>query len=133
MAFLVGCQSRAAESGARQITAAEASRTPLEVVNLRMKAYNEHDLDVFMSTYADDVEIFTYPDRSLGKGRARIRDLFEGMFRDDAPRVEIHHQMAKDGYVVNHETVMTGDQETEYVSIYEVRNGLIQSVRFVRD
>ena len=34
---------------------------------------------------------------------------------------------------VNHETVNEGDTATEYVSIYEVRGGLIQSVRFVRD
>lgn len=131
--LLVGCQSRAAAPGAGEKAKVDETRSPLEVVNLRMKAYNEHDLDVFLSTYAENVEIFTYPDQSLGKGKKRIKSLFEDMFGDESLRVDIHHQIAKDGYVINHETVVSGDEATEYVSIYEVRNGLIQSVRFVRD
>ncbi len=121
-----GCQSpsqRAEEA---------VTRSPLETVNLRMQAYNEHDLALLLSTYSEDVEIFTYPDRSLGKGKERLESLFEELFAGSI-RVELHHQIAKDSFVVNHETVISGEEETEYVSIYEVRGGLIRSVRFVRD
>ena len=133
MLLLVGCQPRAAEPGAREEASGDETRSPLEVVNLRMQAYNEHNLGVFLSTYAEGVEIFTYPDRSLGKGKKRIKNLFEEMFREGSVHVDIHHQISKDGYVINHETVVSGDTKTEYVSIYEVRKGLIRSVRFVRD
>ncbi len=109
------------------------ARSPLETVDSRMRAYNAHDLEAFLSTYSENVEIFTYPDRSLGRGKAHVRKLFEDLFREGAVRVDIHHQIAKDGYVINHETVVAGVEETEYVSIYEVRDGLIRSVRFVRD
>lgn len=98
-----------------------------------MSAYNEHDLDAFMATYADGVEVFTYPDKSLGKGKDHLRSIFAPMLAEGSVQVEIHHQIAKDGYVVNHETVTSSGKPTEYVSIYEVRDGLIQSVRFVRD
>lgn len=107
--------------------------TALEVVNQRMAAYNRHDLGAFLDTYSEGVEIFTYPDRSLGKGKDHMRSLFEPMFEEGRVQVTLHHQIAKDGYVVNHETVSDGDTATEYVSIYEVRDGKIQSVRFVRD
>lgn len=107
--------------------------TPLDVVNRRMSAYNQHDLRAFLETYSDEVEIFTYPDKSLGKGKKHVRKIFEPMFQEGVVHVEIHHQITKDSYVVNHETVTYGDSKTEYVSIYEVRNGLIESVRFVRD
>ena len=111
----------------------ETTLSPLAVVNLRMQAYNNHDLEAFLKTYSEEIEIFTYPDKSLGKGKKHIKNLFEPMFKEGSISVEIHHQIAKDGYVINHETVMSGNNETEYVSIYEVRDGLITSVRFVRD
>ena len=107
--------------------------SPLAIVNLRMQAYNNHDLEAFLNTYSEEIEIFTYPDKSVGKGKNHIRRLFEPMFKEGSISVEIHHQIAKDGYVINHETVMNGNKKTEYVSIYEVRDGLITSVRFVRD
>lgn len=133
---LAGCQPKTSETSGTEgteVANVDETRSPLEVVNLRMKAYNEHDLAAFLSTYADDVEIFTYPNRSLRKGKKGIKKLFGEMFQDTSLRVEIHHQIAKDGYVINHEAVFSGDQQTEYVSIYEVRKGLIKSVRFVRD
>ena len=108
-------------------------RPPSDVVNERMSAYNRHDLNAFLETYSDGVEVFTYPDKSLGKGKKHLRSIFEPMFEGGTVQVAIHHQIAKDSYVVNHETVSDGDTTTEYVSIYEVRGGLIQSVRFVRD
>ena len=107
--------------------------TPLDVVNLRMSAYNQHNLDAFLETYSDEIEVFTYPDKLLGKGKNHIKKIFESMFEEGIVKVEIHHQIAKDSYVINHETVTYGDSKTEYVSIYEVKNGLITSVRFVRD
>ena len=107
--------------------------TPLEIVNRRMSAYNRHDLAAFLDLYADGVEIFTYPDRSLGKGREHIRSIFESTFAEGVVQVAVHHQIMKDSYVVNHETVTGGGGTTEYVSIYEVKDGLIQSVGFVRN
>ena len=107
--------------------------SPLTVVNLRMQAYNNHDLEAFLKTYSEEIEIFTYPDTSLGSGKKHMQNLFEPMFNEGSVSVEIHHQIAKDGYVINHETVTYGDDKTEYVSIYEVRDGLITTVRFVRD
>ncbi|MEM7734907.1 MAG: nuclear transport factor 2 family protein [Deinococcota bacterium] len=107
--------------------------TPLDVVNKRMHAYNQHQLDDFLATYAEDVSIFTYPDTLLGKGKDHLNMLFAEMFAEGAVEVVIHQQIVKDSYVINHETVSYNGQETEYVSIYEVRDGHIQSVRFVRD
>lgn len=107
--------------------------TPLEIVNNRMEAYNNHDLNSFLTLYSEDIEIYTYPDVLLGKGKAHLKSIFEPMLNQKSVHVDIHHQIARDSYVINHETVSYGDNKVEYVSIYEVRDGLIQSVRFVRD
>ena len=107
--------------------------TPLDIVNQRMSAYNRHDLSALLETYSDSIEVFTYPHRSLGKGKEHLRWVFEDMFEKAVTQVEVHHQFTIDSYVVNHETVNYGSKTTEYVSIYEVKNGLIQSVTFLRD
>jgi hypothetical protein len=41
--------------------------------------------------------------------------------------------MNNGNYVINHEIVNENGIDTKYVSIYEVKDGLIKSVKFVRD
>lgn len=107
--------------------------TPLDVVNQRMRAYNRHDLPALLASYSDSIAIFTHPRNLLGEGKGHLRWVFEDMFREGVVHVEVHHQFTIDSYVVNHETVDYGTKTTEYVSIYEVKDGLIQSVTFLRD
>ena len=107
--------------------------SPLEVVKKRMAAYNKHDLETFMSTYSDDIQVYTYPNVRIGrKGKAHIRSIFEPLFKDAAVKVTIHQQIVQGRYVVNEETVEQKGKTTRYVSIYEVKDGLINSVRFLR-
>ena len=106
---------------------------PIEIVNLRMQAYNNHDLESFMALYSEAIEIYTYPDTLLGKGKDHLQSIFEPLLSEKSVHVEILYQLAKDSYVINHESVSYGNSKVEYVSIYEVSDGLIQSVRFVRD
>ena len=108
-------------------------RSPIEVVQARMQAYNGHDLASFLAVYADDVQIYTYPDTILTTGKTALRSIFEPMFDAGVAQVTIHSQIEKDSFVINHETVDYGNEVIEYVSIYEVKDGLITSVRFVRD
>lgn len=109
------------------------SESPLEIVNQRMSHYNAHDLESFLDTYSADVTIYTYPDKLLGKGIDHMKMLFEPMFESGDVRVEILSQLVSDSYVINEEIVTQSGEDTRYVSIYEVRNDKIQSVRFVRD
>jgi hypothetical protein len=79
------------------------------------------------------VQVYTYPDRLLAKGKAHLKSIFEPMLMEGKVKVTIHHQVQKDSYIVNHETVTYGSTETEYISVYKVHNGLITEVRFIRD
>ena len=106
----------------------------LSVVNERMNAYNNHDLKRFLLTYADDIQVYDYPDKPIGKpGKAHIKGIFKPLFEEGIISVKIHHQITQGNYVINHETVTHNGKDTKYVSIYEVTDGLIASVRFVRE
>ena len=107
--------------------------SPLAVVNQRMTLYNQHRLDDFLSLYSPEIKVYTYPDTLLGQGLDHMRNLFEAMFEEGMVEVEVKHQIVSDSYVINEEVVTYDENETRYVSIYEVRDGMIQSVRFVRD
>lgn len=118
---------------AQQVSAGEPVLSPLEVVNKRMDAYNQHNLSAFLATYADTVQIYTYPDKQLAGGKAHLQSIFEPMFNEGNITVKIHQQIEKDSYVINQETVIYSGKKTDYVSIYKVVGGLITEVRFVRD
>ncbi|WP_100613739.1 nuclear transport factor 2 family protein [Confluentibacter citreus] len=106
---------------------------PLEIVNKRMELYNQHNFSEFIKLYADDVEIYTYPDILLATGSDNITSIFQPKFNAKSIRVEIINQMNNGNYVINQEIVTEDGVETKYVSIYEVKEGLIKSVKFVRD
>ena len=109
------------------------AKAPLQVVNARMGAHNRHDLGQFLALYSDEIQIYDYPDTPLGSpGKAHLRSIFEPLFDDRAVHVTIHNQIVNGHYVVNHETVVRRGEEFLYLSIYEVVDGLIQSVRFIR-
>jgi hypothetical protein len=118
---------------AQQISADEAVLSPLEVVNKRMDAYNQHNLNAFLATYAETVQVYTYPDKQLAGGKVHLQSIFEPMFKEGNVSVTIHQQIEKDSFVINQETVIYADKKTDYVSIYKVEDGLITEVRFVRD
>lgn len=108
--------------------------TPLSVVNSRMDAYNRHDLSSFLKNYSEDIQVFTYPNIPLGsKGKAHLQSIFEPMFKEAKVKVKIISQISQGRYVINHEMVSYNDNEQKYVSIYEVENGLIKTVQFVRE
>lgn len=114
--------------------AADHPKAPLDVVNARMAAYNNHDLTSFLNTYSDSIQIFTYPNIPLGKpGKEHLAFIFEPMFKEKSVSVKIHSQITQGKYVINHETVTYDKSTQKYVSIYEVENGLIKSVQFLRE
>jgi len=119
---------------ARLVSSAKKTTKPIDIVNARMDAYNKHDIKAFLETYSEEIQIFDYPNTPIGKkGKAHINMIFSPMFKEGKIHVKIHHQINQGNYVINHETVTYGDKETKYVSIYEIENGLIKSVRFVRE
>lgn len=115
------------------VSAQESNNDALEIVNKRMKFYNQHNFKDFIKLYAEDVKIYTYPEKLLGTGIENISSIFKSKFESKSIHVEIVSQMNNGKHVINHEIVTEKGMDTKYISIYEVNDGLISSVRFVRD
>lgn len=135
MVLLFSCAEKAPDLTSDELAsiAQNATLTPLEIVNKRMKFYNEHNFESFIKLYHKNVKIYTYPDQLLGTGADRLASIFRADFEKKSIHVEIISQITNGPYVINHEIVTNAGKATKYVSIYEVNNGQITSVRFVRD
>ncbi|MFN3192857.1 MAG: nuclear transport factor 2 family protein [Aureliella sp.] len=113
--------------------AQESTTQPIDVVNARNRALNAHDLDAFLATYAEDVVIYVYPSREIGRGKRHIAKIFSPFIDAKDVRTSVKKTMVADGFVVVDSVTTFGKKSEEGVAIYEVRNGLIKTVRFLRD
>lgn len=112
-----------------------ASVLPIDVVNQRMDAYNNHDINKFMLLYANNISVYTYPDSKLASGKEHLESIFKPMFAQGkaGPQVKIVKQLENGNYVINEEIVTYANEDKKYISIYKVEKGLIAEVRFVRE
>ena len=109
--------------------------SPRDIADAQLVAYNARDLDAFMALFADDAWIEDLPTgqkRAIGK--PAITDIYRARFADNPGLLcVVHAKMDLGDYAIDHETVTglaAGDIDA--IAIYEVREGLIRSIRFIR-
>ncbi|MFE5550150.1 SgcJ/EcaC family oxidoreductase [Streptomyces sp. NPDC056534] len=108
-----------------------AAPLPADVVERQLAAYNNHDLDSFASTYAEDVRI-TYPDGNVLQGRQAVREAYAGQFTEGRCHAEVTGRLTEGEWVVDHETAHSIAPEPIRVLVaYRVRNGHIDRAVFL--
>ena len=50
--------------------------TPEMLVQQQLNAYNARGIDAFLAPYADDVELYQFPDKLIGKGKDAMRKAY---------------------------------------------------------
>ena len=106
--------------------------SPADVVQRQVNAFNAHNVEALLKTYAEDVKIYENPDRLLSTGRAALREQFGKRLGDDAKaHCEVLKRVVADGNIID-EVRLSGAETREGTVIYEVEDGLIRSVRVVR-
>ncbi|MFC5668200.1 nuclear transport factor 2 family protein [Kitasatospora misakiensis] len=104
---------------------------PREVVERQLAAYNSHDIDAFVATYAEDVTV-QRADGSLLQGRRALRDRYAGQFAEGRCRAEIVGRLTEGDWVVDHEIAHgLADEPVRVLVAYRVRDGLIDRVDFL--
>ncbi|QNM82984.1 amidohydrolase family protein [Sphingomonas sabuli] len=105
-----------------------------EVVQRQVNAYNSHDIDAFLATYAPDARIMDFPAKPQMQGRDMMRKVYSDMFtRLPALRVSIPRRSVIGNMVIDEEVLsgMPGMDGERAVAIYEVDGGLIRNVTFI--
>lgn len=107
--------------------------SPETIVNVQLEAYNNRDIDAFLATYADDIELFNFPNSKTTEGVEQMRLIYGSMFeRVTNLKAEIKNRIVIGNKVIDEEYVTFGEQSISAVAIYEVHDGKISKVIFIK-
>jgi hypothetical protein len=116
---------------------AASASDPATIVQRQLDAYNAHDVEGLVATYADGAELFAHPAELLNQGSAQIRERYTRRFRDAQPHAVILQRVVLGPTVIDHEEITTqsaaGPQTVRAVVIYEVSHGKIARAWFISD
>jgi imidazolonepropionase-like amidohydrolase len=107
--------------------------TPAALAQRQLNAYNLRNIDAFLEPYADDVEIYNYPDELRFKGKETMRKGYAKMF-ENTPNLhcELLGRIVQGNVVIDKERVQFGDKIMEAVAIYHIENDKIKRVYFIQ-
>jgi uncharacterized protein (TIGR02246 family) len=105
---------------------------PEIIVQQQLVAYNVRDLEAFLATYSEDVEIYNFPNTLHSKGKEELRKSYGKLF-EEHPQLHssILSRVIQYNFVIDKESVtglLNNDRVLEVVAIYEVRDDLISKV-----
>ncbi|OIQ30350.1 MAG: amidohydrolase [Bacteroidetes bacterium MedPE-SWsnd-G2] len=107
--------------------------SPSDLAQRQLNAYNLRNIDAFLEPYADDVEIYAYPDKLLYTGKEIMRSQYASMF-ENTPNLhcELKERIVQGQIVIDKERVQFGERILEAVAIYHIENHKIKKVYFIQ-
>lgn len=108
--------------------------TPELLAQQQLNAYNLRNIDAFLEPYAEDVEIYTFPNQLLSKGKAAMRKNYTGMFAEITElHCELVNRIVLGNTVIDQERVTGfGGEPIQAIAIYKIENNKIAKVYFTR-
>jgi imidazolonepropionase-like amidohydrolase len=105
--------------------------TPESLVNRQLNGYNALNLEAFLEPYADDVELYDFPDKLVGKGKQAMRKMYEWLDKLPNLHCEIKSRVIQGNIVTDRERVTgMGDKPIEGTAVYHIENNRIKKVYF---
>ncbi|MGF2410681.1 amidohydrolase family protein [Ferruginibacter sp.] len=105
--------------------------TPEMLAQQQLNAYNAHDLEAFLAPYAEEVELYTFPNKLELKGKANMRKDYQ--FITTTPKLfcRLVNRIVEGNMVIDQEEVWGfGPKPLTAVAIYVVEGGKITKVYF---
>jgi imidazolonepropionase-like amidohydrolase len=120
------------KSGELLLPDAILAESPEQLVQRQLNAYNARDIDAFLDTYSEDVEIYDAGNTLIMKGTEQMRPRYSQLF-EGAPNLhcEIQGRIVINNKVIDREHVRVNDRYLDAVAVYEVVDGKISKVHFV--
>jgi imidazolonepropionase-like amidohydrolase len=109
--------------------------SPEDIAQLQLNAYNTRDIEAFLEAYAEDVEVYMHPDSLLYIGKEEMKKIYTEFF---AKSPNLHCQLVNrielNDQVIDREIVtgVPGRPNIEAIAIYEIKDGLIQKIWFMK-
>lgn len=106
---------------------------PETIVQEQLDAYNSRDIDAFMETYSKDVKLYNFPKNLATEGSTAMKKGYAGFFKSTPDlHCDIKNRMVIGNKVIDEEEVTANGNTFSAVAIYEIENGKINTVTFIR-
>jgi hypothetical protein len=118
-------------------TMLNAQKTAEQIVQANLDAYNNLDIEQFMSYISEDIEVYEFDSKKLSiKGSEACRKVYTELF-ELSPKLHstILKRIVFDNKVIDHEYIVGrrgSDSPIELVLIYEVRDEKIFRISVMR-
>ncbi|MBN2793767.1 MAG: nuclear transport factor 2 family protein [Clostridia bacterium] len=100
----------------------------------QLDAYNQRDIEAFLSWYTEDVKVYDLDTDELRyKGKEEMRKRYSKTFQNEYLYCSLVNRMVLNRTVIDQESVKIDetDNRSEVIAIYDVNEeGLIECVRF---
>lgn len=104
----------------------------LSVVTAQVEAFNTHDLDAFIATYAENAQIVGAAEQTI-VGHAAMRQHYSQRLSNPNLRCDIDTTVLfGDRWLVAHELISDGTTITEVIATFEVVDGVISRASMLR-
>ena len=111
----------------------QSTTNPGLIVNKQLSAYNSKNLDAFMAACTQDIKLYDYPNKLSTSGQEAMRKGYEDWFkRADGLNVKVLDRIVIGNKVIDKEVVKANGQTFYAIAIYEVENGLISKITFIK-
>jgi len=106
---------------------------PEDLAQRQLNGYNLRNIEAFLEPYAEDVEVYEYPDKLLFRGIENMRTSYAKMF-ENTPNLhcELVSRIIQGNVVVDKERVQFGDKIIEADAKYHIENNKIKKVYFIK-
>jgi len=109
------------------------NNTPEMLAQQQLNAYNAHDLEAFLEPYAEDVEIYGFPDKLQMKGKKDMRRAYQFVTRTPGLYCRLVNRVVQGNTVIDHEEVWGfGEKPVYAVAVYTIEAGKIRKVYFIQ-
>lgn len=103
-----------------------------EIIHAQVEAFNAHDVEGFVATYAEDTVVMGVAPEPLA-GRQALREFYGARLRNGTLFCEVRSLVCFGArWVVAHEVVSDDTTSTETVATFEVVDGLIRRSSIVK-
>lgn len=106
---------------------------PEALAQQQLAAYNARDIEAFLEAYAEDVEVYSYPNQLRYRGKEQMRKRYTALF-ENTPELhcELKARIVQGNIVIDKERVQFRTKVSEAVAIYHIENHKIQKVYFIK-
>ncbi len=108
---------------------------PQDLVQKQLEAYNTGNIEAFLEPYAEDVEIYDFPNTLINKGKDKIRPIYASLF---AKYKKLHcklvNRIVQGNTIIDQENVTFTEGGRVYgaIAIYKIKNNKIAKVYFIQ-